>query len=65
MNNVKYSAELKFHGETYGWECQIFRETDFTMGRRFILREEAAGWAEWTKGEIEKGLDADMCGTIG
>jgi hypothetical protein len=44
---------LLFRGESYGWEAQIFRDKDFTIGRRFILREEAAGWAEWMKGEIE------------
>jgi len=55
VNHVTYSAELMFHGESYGWEAQIFRETEFTMGRRFILREKAIGWAEAEKQAIEEG----------
>jgi hypothetical protein len=55
VNHVNWSAELKFHGESYGWECQSFRETDFRFGRRFILREEALGFAAAEKQAIEKG----------
>ena len=58
VNHVTYSAELKFHGESYGWECQSFRETEFTIGRRFILREAAIRWAESERKEREKGGDA-------
>ena len=54
VNHVTYSAELNFHGESYGWEAQIFRETDFTIGRRFILRAEAVGWAEAERKDLEK-----------
>ena len=54
MNNISTSAELKFHGESYGWECQIFRETDFTIGRRFILRNAAIRWAESERKESER-----------
>ena len=28
VNNVKWSAELRFHGESYGWEAQILRDGD-------------------------------------
>ena len=55
VNQENWSAELKFHGESYGWECQIFRETDFRVGRRFILREEAIGWAASERQDLEEG----------
>jgi hypothetical protein len=55
VNNVTWSAELKFHGESYGWECQFYRETDFRMGQRFILCEAAIKWAELERQAIEKG----------
>jgi hypothetical protein len=43
VNHLRWTAELMFRGEGYGWECQFFRETDFRYGRRFILKEEAIG----------------------
>jgi hypothetical protein len=54
VKHVTRSAEWMFRGESCGWEAQIYRETDFTIGRRFILREEAAGWAKWMRMESEK-----------
>jgi hypothetical protein len=57
VNKVTWSAELRFHGESYGWECQVFRETDFTIGRRFIQREEAIAWGELLRKDREKGQD--------
>jgi hypothetical protein len=63
--NANWHCELLFRGESYGWEAQIFRETDFTIGRRFILREEAAGWAEWMKAEIENERFGDELGKGG
>jgi hypothetical protein len=59
VNHASWSAELKCHGESYGWEAQIVRETDFRIGRWFILREEAIGWGDFMKQEIEKGLDEE------
>jgi hypothetical protein len=32
-----------------------YRKTDFTLGRRFTLGEEALAWAEPQKKELEKG----------
>jgi hypothetical protein len=31
-NHVTWTCELKFHGESYGWEAQIYRETDLRFG---------------------------------
>lgn len=41
-------CELRFHGETYGWEVQ-FIETgadEFSARGGFLLRETAVRWAE-------------------
>jgi hypothetical protein len=54
-DHVTWTCELFFRGESYGWEAQIFRETDLRIGRRFILREEAIGWADAQRAAIEKG----------
>lgn len=43
---VTWSAELRFHGESYGWEAQILRDGELVIGRRFLLREQAVEWAE-------------------
>jgi len=49
----------RYHGE-WGFEAQIFRETDFVIGRRFDLRELAVRWAEELRREIERGLLEDV-----
>ena len=54
-DHVTWTCELFFRGESYGWEAQIFREADLRIGRRFILREEAIGWAESERQDLEKG----------
>ena len=41
--------------KSYGWEAMIFRDADLRIGRRFILREEAIGWAESERKDLEKG----------
>jgi hypothetical protein len=57
-DHVTWTGELRFHGESYGWEAQIFRETDLRIGRRFILREEAIGWAESERKDSRKATRA-------
>ena len=46
-NGKQIDCELRFHGESYGWECQCLHDGLFAHGQRFILREgamaEAAG----------------------
>jgi hypothetical protein len=34
-DHVTWSAELRFHGESWGWEAQIYRDGDIKIGRRF------------------------------
>lgn len=49
QDHVTWSAQLFFRGEGYGWEVQILRNGELTIGRRFLLREEAVAWAEAEK----------------
>jgi hypothetical protein len=39
-------CELRFHGESYGWECQCLHEGELAYGQRFILRELALAEAD-------------------
>jgi len=39
-------CELRFHGESYGWECQCLHDGELAYGRRFIHREVALAEAD-------------------
>ena len=41
-------CELRFHGESYGWEAQFFdgNGSEFFARGGFVLRELAIRWAE-------------------
>ena len=43
---ASWSGELRFHGDSYGWETQILRDGELVIGRRFPVREQAVDWAE-------------------
>jgi hypothetical protein len=45
-DHVTWSCELRFHGESYGWEAQILRNGELSISRRFPLRQQAERWAE-------------------
>ena len=47
------SCELRFHGESWGWEAQILQRGELSYSRRFLLRQQAVQWAE----EERKALD--------
>jgi hypothetical protein len=40
------TCELRFHGESWGWEAQFFERGEFLIGRRFNTRAMAVQWAE-------------------
>lgn len=41
------SCELRFNGESYGWEVQFFEHGDFLFARgAFITRAAAIAWAK-------------------
>ena len=49
------SCELRFHGESYGWEVQFFERGDFLCGHgTFVLRAQAVQWAEAEWKELEQ-----------
>jgi hypothetical protein len=50
---VTWSAELFFRGESVGWEAQILRDGDLVIGRTFILRDLAVGWAKNERDRLE------------
>ena len=54
-DHVTWSCELHFRGESYGCEAQILREGDLHIGRRFLLREQAARWVEQEREWIARG----------
>jgi hypothetical protein len=33
----RYDCELRFHGESYGWECQLLEDGELRYGQRFPL----------------------------
>jgi hypothetical protein len=54
-NHVFWSCELRFHGESVGWEAQILRDGDLVMARTFQLHDVMVGWAESERVDIERG----------
>ena len=45
-NGKQIDCELRFHGESYGWECQCLHDGELAYGQRFGLREGAVAEAE-------------------
>ena len=45
-NGRRVDCELRFHGESYGWECQCLYDGELVYGRRFVMREAALHEAE-------------------
>ena len=45
-NGKQVDCELRFHGESYGSECQCLHDGELAYGQRFILRELALREAE-------------------
>jgi hypothetical protein len=48
------SCELRFHGESFGWEAQFLERGELMIGRRFDTRAQAAQWVEREREELEK-----------
>jgi hypothetical protein len=42
----RLDCELRFHGESYGWECQCKHGGELAYGQRCIMRELALKEAE-------------------
>jgi hypothetical protein len=57
---VTWSCELRFHGESFGWEAQILREGDlFGAHGAFVTKQDAIRWADEQRGDIERGWTDD------
>ena len=53
-DGMTWDAGLRFHGEPYGWEAQLFRQGEFAIGRRFDTRALAIQWAEQECAGLER-----------
>jgi hypothetical protein len=50
------SCELRFHGESFGWEAQLLERGELLYTRGgFALRAQAIAWAEDERKAMEKG----------
>jgi hypothetical protein len=58
-DHVTWACDLRFHGESYGWEAMILRDGELFISRRFVLNQVAAQWAEFEKADSEKGDQDD------
>ena len=56
-NGRQIDCELRFHGESYGRECQCLADGELAYGRRFVLREAALEEAEAHRQRLKKALD--------
>ena len=54
-DHVTWSCDLRFHGESYGWEAMILRDDELVIARRFALKAVATRWANAQRADIEKG----------
>ena len=50
------SIELRFHGESYGWEAVILERGELHHSHgAFTTKAQAIKWSELTRQELEKG----------
>src|SRR3954469_4486716 len=54
-NGRQIDCELRFHGESYGWECQCLHDGVLAYGQRFVLREGALAEAEAQRQRLLRG----------
>jgi hypothetical protein len=49
------SCELRFHGESFGWEAQLFVRGEFFASHgAFVTRAQAVRWAEEERTAMEE-----------
>jgi hypothetical protein len=53
-NGKRIDCELRFHGESYGWEVQCLHDGVLAYGQRFILHEHAVAEAEPQRQRLAK-----------
>ena len=52
---MPWSAELRFHGESYGWEAIVLHDGELVISQRFVVREHTVAWSEEQRHEVERG----------
>jgi hypothetical protein len=53
------SCELRFHGESYGWDAQFYERGEILIGRRFQTKGLAIQWAEEERKAAEQNMKGD------
>jgi len=53
---VTWSCELRFHGESYGWEAMILRDGELFSARgAFVTKAAAVQWGEELRKDAGRG----------
>jgi hypothetical protein len=56
-NGRRIDCELRYHGDTYGWECQLLRDEELASARRVGPRAVALSEADRHRQRLlQKGL---------
>jgi hypothetical protein len=56
-NHVTWSCELRFHGDSYGWEAQIPRNGElFATDGAFTIRAAAVEWGQERRTDAKRGF---------
>jgi len=51
----RFECELRFHGESYGWEAQIFEQGELWVAHgHFVTRALAVQWAELERRALDR-----------
>lgn len=53
-NGRRVDCELRFHGESYGWECKCLYNGELAYGQRYLLRAGALEEAETQRRRLVK-----------
>jgi hypothetical protein len=53
-NGRQIDCKLRFHGESYGWECRFLHEGELAYSQRFVLREQALSKADTQRARLIK-----------
>jgi hypothetical protein len=53
-DHAAMSCELRFHGESWGWEAQFYERGEFLIGQRFDTRRLAIQRAEQERLALER-----------
>ena len=49
------ACDLRFHGESYGWDATILRDGELAISQRFLLKAAAIEFANAQRADFERG----------